>query len=197
MSAILLEQTLAYVRGQFTKAEVTEVRSYAGEFSSEEVAQVSYTCPAIFVTVLGWQPQQESRRLVGRYVRAVRMAAFVVYKHANREKRMAGAMHLADKLGVVMRRWRPDSTGLPLTIAPLEEDARCENLYGRAIDSKGQALWLVDWTQDIAPQVPLEALYDLLTVEITDLTRRGEVPASPTPAPTPLTVTDDVQFPID
>lgn len=196
MSALLLSAAVDYLRGQFTTAEAATVRMYAGEFSSEEVMRVSFTCPALFVTVLGWQPEHEGKRLSGKYVRNVSMAAFVAYKHAQRDQRMTGAMNLADKLGIVLRRWHPDNSSSPITIAPLEEDARCENLYGRAIDAQGLALWLVSWKQCMAPQVPVEQLYDLVAIDITDKTRRGTVPAAPTPAPSPLTVTEDVQFPI-
>jgi hypothetical protein len=195
VSAILLDQVLAYVRGQFTPAEVAEVIAYGGEFSTGEIDKVSYRCPSIFIAVLGWQPEPNGKRLAGKYVRSVKMAAFVAYKAAKRDQRMLGAMNLADRLSMALRRWRPDDADSPISIAPLEEDAVCENLYGRAIDAKGQALWLVRWEQCIKPLVPVEQLVDLVAIDIKDLTRRGVTDGEP-PSGTVI-VTEDVQFPAD
>lgn len=197
MSVYLLNATIAHVRAQFTKKDAAEVRAYGGEFSAAELGQVSYACPAILITVLGWRRETQSKRLPGRGVRAVRMGAFVVYSHANREDRLAGAMALAERLALVLERWQPDPAGQPFEVAPLTEAEApsCENLYGRAIDKAGQALWLVDWTQYIKPTVPPERLYELLAIDITDNTRRGDVPATASTAPAPIVVTEDVRFP--
>lgn len=195
MSAILLSQALAYVRAQFTPAEVAEVTSYGGEFSAVEIEKVSYRCPAIFIAVLGWTPEPSGKRLTGKYVRAVKMAAFVVFKAVDRDKRMLGAMNLADRLSMLLRRWQPDDTDSPIAIAPLEEDATCENLYGRALDTKGQALWIVRWEQCIKPLVPVEQLIDLLGIDILDLTQRG-APDDELSSGV-ISVTEDVQFPPD
>lgn len=194
MSAILLDQALAYLRAQFTRAEVATLQSYGGEFSAAESDQLSYDCPAILVTVLGWQPEDSGTRLAGRFARQVRLAAFVAYKHANRDKRMAGAMALAEKLTLVLRLWQPDSAGVPVELGPVEATPTAENLYGRAMDKRGQALWLVSWSQCLKPRVPLAALVDLLAVEITDTTRQGTTPTGAPAAPAPLTVTEDVRF---
>lgn len=192
--ALLMTRAIDMARAAFTRAEVAEVRAYAGEFSGEEVGQVSYNCPAVFVTCLGWRPEREGRRLTGRNVRTVQMAAFVAFKHASRDKRMAGAMNLADRLGLLLTAWVP--TGLPgvLDVAGLEEDATAENLYGRAIDSKGQALWLVSWRQCVRPLVPPAQLYDLVAIEIEDTTQQGNASAGAPPPPAPLAVTEDVKF---
>lgn len=194
MSAILLTQALAYLRDQFTRAEVATLQSYGGEFNAAESDQLSYDCPAILVTVLGWQPEEGGTRLAGRFTRQARLAAFVAYKHANRDKRMAGAMALAEKLTLVLRLWQPDSLGLPVELGPVETTPTAENLYSRAMDKRGQALWLVSWTQCLKPRVPVPALVDLLTVEITDTTRQGAAPAAGSAAPTPLVVTEDIKF---
>lgn len=199
MSAtILLDQAVARVRAQFTKAEVATVQPYAGEFSAAEMPHKSYNCPAIFLTVLGWQPADGSNRLSGKHAKNVRVAAFVVYKHADRNKRMAGAMRLAERLEIVMRQWEPmreaANASLPVTIAGLEADATCENLYSRALDTAGQALFLVDWHQCVKPNVPLEQLWDLLAVEIIDSTRGGVVPADAAATGIVPVVTEDVKF---
>lgn len=193
MSAILLEQTIAYLRASFTRAQVAEIRTYAGEFSGPELTQIPFNAPAILVTCLGWKAEHHGQRLAGRLTRQVRMAAFIVTKHVDREKRMSQCMQIAEALAIALRLWAPDSTGLPVTLAGLEEDPRAENLYGRAVDAQGLALWLVDWQQCVKPIVDLPRLYDLLTIDITDHTEQGSVSDAPATGVAP-TVTEDVQF---
>ena len=79
-------------------------------------------------------------------------------------------------------------------LGPLETSPTAENLYGREIDRRGQALWLVTWTQCVKPRVPLEVLVDLLAVEITDITRQGVAPANVASPSAPLVVTEDIKF---
>lgn len=192
MSAVLQQAVIDLVRGAFTKAEVATVEPYGGEFSADESVQVSFTAPAIFVAVLGWRPWTESKRLTGRHVRGVRLAAFVVTKHAKRVVRMQTAMNLAERLAALLQGWVPEATDV-LDMGCLEEDATVENLYSRVMDSKGMALWMVDWMQAARPKVAPAQLFDLLAVDITDNTQQGLVPASP-PAPNDLTVTEAVNF---
>lgn len=199
MSAALLDQVQAYIRRSFTKAEAVDVRPYAGEFSSEEMDKVSYNCPAIFVTVLGWQPIQGGSRLTGKYARNVRVAAFVVAKHAKREERMRLGMALAEKLCFVMREWVPDIDNPVITISPLEEDASAENLYSRAVDRLGQSVWLVDWHQAVKPVLGANGkpvLIDWLTTAIEDTVRVTEPPVAP-PVGTAATTTEKITFPIN
>jgi phage gp37-like protein len=194
MSTVLLDQALAYIRSQFTKAEVVQVLPYAGEFNSGEMDKVSYTCPAIFVTVLGWKPLHNGHRLSGKQAREVRVAAFVVAKHAKRDSRMRLAMSLAEKLAIVLRDWMPTNTGgLPITIGPLEDDASCENLYSQAVDKAGQAVWLVDWAQAVKPIATATALMDWLRVDIEDTARIAE-PTVAVVVATPLIVTEKITF---
>lgn len=192
MSAVLQQAVIDLVRGAFTKAEVATVAPYAGEFSADESVQVSFTAPAIFVAVLGWKPWPDSKRLTGRNVRGVRMAAFVVTKHAKRDVRMQAAMNLAERLALLLQAWVPEATET-MDLACLEVDATVENLYSRAMDAKGMALWLVDWMQAAKPTVAPAQLFDLLAVDITDNTQQGQVPDAP-PAPNDLTVTEAVNF---
>ncbi|MBY0237081.1 MAG: hypothetical protein K2W93_19035 [Burkholderiaceae bacterium] len=194
MSKLLLDAVISFVRSEFTRQEVATVEAYGGQFNSAEMDQLSYSCPAILVTVLGWTPEHDSSRLTGKGVRKVRLAAFVAAKHVEREKRLGLAMSLAERLAIKLRQWVPSNEDQPLTIAPLEEEPNADNLFSRAIDSKGQALWLVDWTQCVKPQVGLDELGDLLIVDITDHTRAGQVPTAPKPNVAPLQVTEDVQF---
>lgn len=195
MSALLLTAVIDHLRAAFTRAELAEVRAYGGEFNSAEFDAASYTCPAVLVTVLGWKPELHSKRLSGRDVRSVRLAAFVVAKHAKREARLTVAMTLAERVAMVLRQWRAGDLDAPVLLGPLEAEPTCENLYSRAIDSKGQALWLVSWEQCCKPLVPLSQLYELLSVDITDTTHQGTAAAGvPPETPSTLTVTEQVDF---
>ncbi|QDL53137.1 hypothetical protein [Rhodoferax aquaticus] len=198
MSTALLDQVETYIRASFAKTEVVTVQPYGGEFNTGEMDKVSYTCPAIFVTVLGWQPLHAGHRLSGKYARQVRVAAFVVAKNAKREVRMRQGMALAEKLCLVMRQWMPDSSASTLiNVGPLEDDASAENLYSRAVDKLGQSVWLVDWHQAVKPIAGADgkpALYDWLSVAIEDTARITEPAAAP-PTGAPLTVTEKIIFP--
>lgn len=192
MSTLLQAAAIDFIRGQFTAAQVAEVRPYAGEFNAEEVAQLSFRCPAVLVALLGWRPGK-SERLVGRSVRVNRLVAFVVTKHAQRDLRMQQAAAIAEQLGAALDAWSPADTEA-LAIGPLEEPPTVENLYGRAIDKAGLALWQADWRQAARTLVPPSQLYDLLAIEITDHTAQGTVPDAPVPPADPMTVTEGVQF---
>lgn len=193
MSAILLDQVLAHVRSLFTPAEVATVQEYGGEFDAAEVDQLSFSAPAVFIAVLGWRGMPTSTRLTGKHVRQYRLGAFVTTKHARRELRMRSAMTIAERLVIGLRTWAPHVSS-PIEIAGLEDEPTAENLFSRAIDKRGMALWLVDWRQCIRPTVPLEQLYDLVAVDIVDTTQQGATTATnPTPT-TPLTVSEEVRF---
>jgi phage gp37-like protein len=199
MSGVLLDQAIAFVRASFTKADVATVDEYGGEFSSAEIGKVSFNCPCIFITVLGFSPLQNGKHVSGRTARLCRLAAFVVTKGATRKKRMRQAMDLSERLAVCLRGWVPandDTT--PFTVGALEDDATAENLYSRAVDEAGLAVWLVNWEQGVKPTIPLPALADWLTLEMHNTARvPGPVPAPPAPAPGVVvtTTTDEIIFP--
>lgn len=216
MSAVvLLDQAVAYVRAGLTKKQALTVQKYAGEFSGSEMSGVSYACPAVLLTVLGWKKPGSGARLTGRHARLVRLAAFVVTKNAkSREDRMAEAMALAEELSVLIRQWAPMEqeptasalAALGVTAAGLEDEPTCENLYGAAVDKQGQALWLVDWYQCVKGHVPLappigavpapryEALPELVSVAIEDTVHVGHGPAAAPSAPSTLVVTEKIDF---
>ncbi|MFI5448076.1 hypothetical protein [Polaromonas sp. UC242_47] len=126
---LLLEQAVAYVRASFTKAQVKDVRAYAGEFSTAEMKNVSYNCPAILISLLGWKKPDEGGRLTGRHAKNHRMVAFVVTKNAkSREARMTEAMRLAEDLSALLRQWAP----------------MAQQPYASAIQAQG--VTIVDWT---------------------------------------------------
>ena len=201
MSVALLDQVQTYIRAAFTKTEVVSVQAYGGEFSAAEIERVSYSCPAIFVTILGWGPLHDGHRLSGKYSRNVRVAAFVAVKHPKRDQRMRLGMALSEKLCTLMRQWMPDNSGglqgtSPVTIGPLEDDASCENLYSQAVDRLGQSVWLVDWHQAVKPVATPGALVDWLSVAIED-TARITAPDASVAGGTPLTVTEKITFPVN
>ncbi len=194
MSTLLLDAAVSHLRAQFTRAQVAELRAYGGEFNSAEVMATSYNCPAVLVTVLGWRPEPQPRRLAGRNVRTARLAAFIAFKHANREERLRGAALLAEALCLQLKAWRPVDTGLAVDIGHLHTEPTAENMYGRAIDAKGQALWLVSWEQEYRALLPEGQLYDLIAVEIESLAVQGN-PVQPTTPPAPaVTVTHQLDY---
>ncbi|MNX34291.1 hypothetical protein D3C86_645340 [compost metagenome] len=195
MSGLLLDKTLAFVRGAFDKKTVQQVLAYGGEFSSVEIPFKSYSCPAIFVSVGGWSPKPSGKRAAGRGVRSVSMAAFIAYKHVDRVKRMNGAMLIADMLCAQLSKWNPVPADEPVSLMPIDEDPVAENLYGRAVDAAGQALWVVRWTQDLKVNVQPGQLFDLLSIHIDEHYLPGQVPQPTTPESPPLTVTDTIHFP--
>jgi len=194
MSALLLDKTIAYVRGCFDKRAVTQVLPYGGEFSSAEIPFKSYSCPAIFVSVLGWTPKPAGQRLAGRGVRSVNMAAFIAFKATDRVQRMNGAALLADQLCASLSKWTPTKADEPVSLMPLDTDPTAENLYGRAVDAVGQALWVVRWVQDLKVNVQPGQLFDLLAIHIDEHYQPGTVPAPADPDRPPLTVTDAIHF---
>ncbi|WP_198089081.1 hypothetical protein [Variovorax sp. E3] len=196
MSTALLDQVVAFVREKFTKREVVTVQEYGGEFSGEEIDKVSFTCPAIFIAQLGWTPGATGNRLAGRNTRTVSMSAFVVTKSGRgRADRMREAMQLAERLTLALRAWIPQDSNGPYAIAPLDEDPTAENLYGRAVDKAGLALWLVRWQQDVRSRVPPGQAFELLSVEVHSNAHQGVVPESQQPDRPPLSVSHEITFP--
>lgn len=213
MSAVaLLDQAVAFVRAGFTKQQVVTVQKYAGEFSSAEMKNLSYNCPAILLTVLGWKKPEAGMHLTGRHARCVRLAAFVVTKSAkDRQARMSEAMALSEQLSVLLRQWAPmvqepsasALTALGVTAGGLEDEASCENLYNRAVDEQGQALWLVDWYQcvkgavplgPVRPAVPYAQLPAMTTVVIEDSAHVNQVPVTAVVPDAAITVTEKIDF---
>jgi len=208
MSAdILLDQAVAFVRRSFTKSELATVELYGGQFSAEEIPQKSYACPAVFITVLGWQAPPPGSRMTGRHAKQYRLCAFVAFKHADRAKRMSGAIGLAERVGIVLRQWapmtEPGNAALEAAIGGLDDEPRCENLYNRAVDKAGQALFALSWYQCAKPVVPLgpdrpavpyEQLPPLTSVVIEDTVHASQVPAVAPPVDAVPAVTEKIDF---
>lgn len=172
MSAVLLDSVQTYLRARFTRQQVAEVKEYGGQFSAEEVDHTSFSAPALLPALMGWTAPRGSERMLGRGVRVCHLSAFVVTKGGkDRADRMKAASMLADRLTLALEAWVPTSTDPAFEIAAPELDIRAENLYGRKLDAKGLALWLVSWRQCVKfPPLGSPAwneLDDLLAVEIT------------------------------
>lgn len=193
MSVLLLAQVKEHLRSKFTPQQVVDVSYYGGEFSSDEVLNSTYKCPAILIAGLGWTPPRGHERMVGKKARVVHMAAFVVTSNADRQDRMLEAQGLAERLDLALRMWVPQNApGAVVELAAVEDDVRCENVYNRKIDAKSQALWLVSWRQCVAPLIPLPELYELLGVDIESTVHQV---SEETPVPGgDLAVTHDVKF---
>lgn len=191
MSAALVNAAQAFIRSRFTRQQIITVDLYGGEFNAREVDYKGFACPAVLLGLLGWQPSPEH----GRHARRVRLAAFVVTKHAQRVPRMLEASTLAEALCLALRQWRPALAEADGLAYALDEVPAAENLYSRTIDEKGLALWLVSWDQTFVPGPGAnpDQLFDLLRVDIEDTTQQGTVPAV-APGPTGLVVTEDVKF---
>lgn len=192
MSVLLLDALEPFVRSRFDKKTVATVQPYGGEFNAEEIAQVSFACPAILLSVLGWEQAPPETKMAGvRGSRLVGCAAFVVTKGSKREDRMREAALLADQLAIHLGAWRPADTDA-LYITPVEEEPTCENAYGRAVDKHGLALWVVSWGQCVRPRVAPGELVDLLRVDIeTNVVQPSPEPGAEAPE---LTVTDKITF---
>jgi hypothetical protein len=195
MSVLLMSKVKDWLRSEFTATEVVDVQYYGGEFSAEEVQAVSYPTPCIMLAGLGWYPPRGKERMSGSRVRVVRLAAFVVTGQGSRTERMLSAQALAEKLDLKLHAWAPSSVpGDAVEVAAVEPDSvRCENVYNRRIDAKGQALWLVTWHQCVMPLVPPAQIYDLLSVDIHS-TNTLPFEAAPSPSEQPIAVTHEIDF---
>ena len=165
MSDALLKAVLDRIEKK-AKEHFRTVREYAGEFTSEEIVRESFTDPAAFVSVLGWQPQTNPNRLTGKSVKRIRVVVFIVTKHADRTTRTRGARQRAELLTGLFEGWSPGIKGL--------DDGNslsAENLYNRGADKKGMTIWMLSWWHDISfgnPEQPcsVEAYPDFTGVEI-------------------------------
>lgn len=213
MSAVaLLDEAVAFIRASFTRQQVATVRPYAGEFSASEMPKISYNCPAILITVLGWKDPESGSRLTGRHAKKHRVVAFVLCKNSkSREARMTEAMAISEALCVVLRQWAPMTqepyaarlNALGVTVMGLDGEATAENMYGRAVDDAGQALWMVDWYQcakgviPLGPVRPAVAYDDLPALEhvvIEDSVHVNQTPATPPSGDAAPTVTEKIDF---
>ena len=167
MSVLLMGATKNFVRDTFTPQEVVTVDYYGGEFSGDEVVVTGFKAPAILIAGLGWKRPRGGERMAGKGVRVCHMAAFVVTSENNRVDRMLSAQRLAERLDLALTTWTPENgPGAVLEVAAPEDDVSCENVYGRKVDAKGLALWLVTWRQCVRPLIPLPQLYELLGIDI-------------------------------
>lgn len=194
MSVLLMGTTKSFVRDTFTPQEVVTVDYYGGEFSGDEVVVTGFKAPAILIAGLGWKRPRGGERMAGKGARVCHMAAFVVTSENNRVDRMLSAQRLAERLDLALTTWTPENEPeAVLEVAAPEDDVRCENFYGRKVDAKGLALWLVTWRQCVRAQVPLPQLYELLGIDITSTNKLPFVAQQPE-SDLPVPVTHEINF---
>ncbi|WP_176042678.1 hypothetical protein [Burkholderia stabilis] len=176
MSVALLEAINAELIDKAGKLFKT-VEVYGGQFDAEEVNAHSFVAPAAFTACLGWRRLPKSGQYIGKNAWYARCAVFVVTKDANRVKRALAATHRAELVSRILASWdRPPCIGKA-------DNVVAENMYGRKFDTKGLAVWMVGWWQEIEFDGLLQPdeLPDLVAVEVhTAPTTRPPDPLPPT-----------------
>ncbi|MCW5300871.1 hypothetical protein DXT88_22115 [Herbaspirillum lusitanum] len=174
-SGKLLDEIKTHIKANTVKLFAT-IEDYGGEFSSDEIDVKSFNAPAVFVAALGWRKIERGKTLGGKEIWRARIALFVATKHSDRNKRMREAMERTEVLTALFQGWRAEICSGP------PEEIMAENLYNRAVDKKGMALWMVGWWQEVEfkkqqqPNAPV--LPDMKQVEIST-TGKTHVPAQP------------------
>jgi hypothetical protein len=178
----LLKEVKAHIKAE-ALGLFKQIEDYGGEFSEDEINAKSFNAPAAFVACLGWRKAKSGNVLAGKKIWRTRIAIFVVTKNTKREVRMTEAMQRAEVLSTIFEGWRPVEV---CTSNPDGIDA--ENLYSRAVDKAGLALWMVGWWQEIEmkkgqrPEMP-----DLEKVEIESVARTMVDAAAPSSPETAIT----------
>ena len=140
-------------KGSRVAGLVNQVQLYGGEFTSAELGKVSTASPTVFITALGFSPVTESR-YVATPARKVNIALFVLTKgemgkHGARENRMLQAMNIAEHIAAWLPKWNPQNELSSGCIGRFDL-ATAENMFGRQVDDKGLAIWLVRSTIDVS-----------------------------------------------
>jgi len=171
-----MDQARRYLRAAFKPEEVVDVTFYGGQFSAQEVGQLGFKTPALLVAGLGWSAPRSTDRLAGKRARAVHMAVFVVTGTGTREERMLEAQLLAERVDALLVDWSPvNAPDQAAEVAAPEPGVRCENVYNRAVDAKGLALWLVTWRQCVKANQASPQTYELLGIDIVSHVRTRPV----------------------
>ena len=143
-----------YLRSSLSADEAKTIALYGGEFDGDEIDFAQYSCPAIFVTCLGFNqrpPTSRQRTVLGRQAR---FAAFVATKSASRTGRFVEGVDLTERIEQLICAWQPNCPPelQPACIGAAERHSfMAENLYNRKIDSFKHGLWLLTWWQPYQP----------------------------------------------
>lgn len=182
-NTLALDGLLAYLH-EHAGAAFRTIDEYGGEFNGAEVPRLSFNCPAVFVTCLGWQPPTGPARIGGKFASRSRFAAFIVTQdYRGRNTRMRMACDRAELVSALVADWRPPGCAGPA------QDIRAQNLYGSAVDQKSMALWSVTWWHDTAWRDPREWIQQLPELDAVDIHSIGHTHVDDTPpAPNPLSV---------
>ena len=133
--------------------ELVSCGTYPGRFDAAELARFSTRVPTALVACLGLDAIDE-RGEVGA------LASLAVFVVAGQRDTVALAVVEAVAARVIGNRWGSD------LVETLPADVRAENLYSAAMDTRGVALWSVNWRQRVTldPRVPA-GLDDFLTFD--------------------------------
>lgn len=173
------------------KRQFKTIDFYGGEFDEEEVKRKSYSCPALFITVMGWADDESNKRMIrqgGRAApRGVRIGMFIVTKsEKGRVARMLQSVNLTAAVEDYMKAYNPDCAGYCAV------EARrfvAENLYNEKIDKLGQAVFVLSFTQTLSTCKTLSKdLPDLLGVDVVTHTHTHIEPTPTTGDDLPVTI---------
>ena len=138
-----------YIETHTSRDDLRQVRLYAGEFDDKEIKKESFNAPAVFISCLGWQPNEGSKKInAKRRTYRARVVMSVVVKHASgRDKRFDAALALCELLTSLVIAWQP--TGC---VAREVDDLTVENQFDRDTDVQQMAIWTVSWFVDVEIQ---------------------------------------------
>lgn len=133
----------AVVANLATIPGVVTCEPYAGQFGTDHVSRVTFTAPAIFVSILGADPDRDPG--TDQVDLNVRLAAYVIATHAtDRQQRERDAIALVES---VLLQVRLNQWGLSGVSAAAISSV--QNLYTTVADDLTVALWAVNWQQII------------------------------------------------
>ncbi len=114
---------------------------HGGRFDADELKKVMKTAPAIYLSCLGASPAKAKSS--GEWELDLSLAAFIVTKDKPNLPRHESAAALAEGLCTLIADNRWDvACGAAQKVQP-------RNLYSGNVDSKGVALWAVNWQQSV------------------------------------------------
>lgn len=149
-----LNSLLLHLRAQLSADEAQTIALYGGEFDHEEIDFAQYSCPAIFITCLGFNQRAPAPRQRTILSRQARLAAFVATKQASRPGRFIEGLDLTERLELLVTAWQPECPPelQPACIGAAERHSFvAENLYSRKVDAYKHGLWLLSWWQPYEP----------------------------------------------
>lgn len=137
-----LKNDINQALGRSGEDVVKMVEVYGGEFTAAEINKHSLSAPAILIACLGWSPLDKVKKRIATPARDVKFAFFILTKSTNRKERMLEALAISERLSGFLIEW-VNTNQVSNGCVGKFDNPHAENLYGRAADSGGTALWLV------------------------------------------------------